>query len=350
VKYLFWIIIFSIFIVRFLATRPIFKEGQVLKISGNLLSEPNSSYGKLIFNLNGIRINLKTSEEIHYGDFIEIKGIYQKGELQKTSLLSVKTSTNVFTKIREKLVNFYKSNLREPNGSLVAGITIGAKSDLPYNLKQKLINSGTSHIVVASGTNITIFGSFVLSLLIKKLSRLKTLLLTITFIWIYTFICGLEAPIVRAVIMASIAFTGIILGRLTNTLRITFVVGLIMVIINPNWIEDVGFLLSFATTISLILFSNPINRLLKLFPEFIKEDLSTSLAAQIGSLPIILFFFGQFNPLSPLYNVLVLWTVPFIMAIGGISAILSFVYLPLAKLILNLSLPLTTYFVSIISL
>lgn len=349
-KYLLWIFLFSLLVVRFITTTPKLIDGQKVKISGTVFSEPTTSGSLKKFNLSGIPISTLTDQEIHYGDFVVLEGIYQKGELQKGKLDEIKISNNVFTIIRKKLLDFYKSSLPEPSASLVAGITVGAKSSLSYNFKTKLNNTGTSHIVVASGTNVTILAGFLMSMFITKLSRKKTLILTIISIWLYTFIAGFEAPIIRASIMSTVAFVAIIFGRVANSLRYTFLTALVMLIFVPRWLTDIGFLLSFSTTISIILFQSKLNTLLHFLPEILKEDLTTTLSAQAGSLPIILFFFGKFNPLSPIINILVLWTVPIIMIIGGISGIVSFISPGLAKIILDLSFPLTTYFVGIVSL
>lgn len=349
-KYLFWIIIFLVLFIRFIVTTPKISDGQKVKISGTIFSEPSAAGSLQKFNLSGIPVKLSGDNEIHYGDFVIVEGLYQNGELTKAKLDEIKVSNNIFTNLRKRLLDFYEGSLPQPYASLVAGITVGAKSSLSYNFKTKLNNTGTSHIVVASGTNVTILAGFLMSIFITKLSRKKTLILTIISIWFYTLITGFEAPIIRASIMGTIAFTAVIFGKVANSLRLTFLTGIIMVIIVPSWITDIGFLLSFSTTFSIILFQSKINKIFKFMPEILKEDLATTLSAQLGSLPIILYFFGKFNPLSPIINILVLWTVPIIMVIGGVSGAVSFIFPGLAKLILDLSFPLTTYFVGIVSL
>jgi competence protein ComEC len=291
---------------------------------------------------------LNSENEVHYGDEIKVEGVYKDGKLAVSKVDEIKYSSNIFAKLRTSVVEFYKSSLSEPHASLVAGITIGAKSNLSPNLSRKLRMSGTSHVVVASGMNITMVGEFVLTILLLFLSRRKSVILTILIIWFYTILTGFESPIVRAVIMATIAFTGQVFGRVSNTLRYILLSCFLMLFISPGWIKDVGFILSFATTISLVLFQSKVDKMIKFIPGIIREDLSTSIAAQIGSAPIIYYFFGNFNLLSPFINVLVLWTVPIIMILGGFSAALSFFFPELARLIVQLNYPLTSYFISVI--
>src|SRR5581483_5387845 len=268
-KFLVWGVLVVVLILRFASTRVNFVNGQLLKISGVVYSEPTTSYGKVSMNLSGIRVEIKTEEEVHYGDYLTVVGRYEKGKVVG-DLIEIKRSTGVFEWIRNRLVLFYKSSLAEPHSSLVAGITIGAKSNLSRNLIDRLRKTGTSHIVVASGTNVTLFGGFALSALVNILSRRKAVILTIISIWFYTFIAGLEAPIVRAAMMASIAFVGQEFGRVINTARITLFTGYIMIFFEPSWLIDVGFLLSFATTISLILLVPVFNKIVKFGPALLR--------------------------------------------------------------------------------
>ena len=149
--------------------------------------------------------------------------------------------------------------------------------------------------------------------------------------------------------MATVAFSGQLLGKLGNTLRYTILTAIVMLLVVPSWLGDVGFILSFATTISLILFQAKVNNFLKFIPEIIIEDLSTSVAAQIGSAPIILFFFGSVNPLSPIINCLVLWIVAPVMIIGIVSGLLSFILPGTARIMLLTIYPLTAWFVSVVN-
>src|SRR5260221_525802 len=158
-KYFFWIFLILTFLFRFLTSQPHFTNGQLLKISGRLFSEPNSSGNNIIFNLSGIRVVAK-GIDIHYGDFITIVGTYKDGSLIKGDIKEQQVSNNIFTTIRKRLVSFYENSLPQPYASLVAGITIGAKSNLPKRFSDNLKSTGTSHIVVASGMNITLVAEF----------------------------------------------------------------------------------------------------------------------------------------------------------------------------------------------
>lgn len=167
-------------------------------------------------------------------------------------------------------------------------------------------------------------------------------------VWIYAVVSGFDAPIIRAAVMGTIAFFAQAVGRLSRAWKSLLVSGLIMLIIWPGWIRDLGFILSFIATASILLFEPGIKRLLKNFPKIVRDDLSVTLAAQIGVTPIIFATFGQFNPLSPLINVLVLWTVAPVTMIAAVSGIVGLFVPWLGSILLYLSYPLTFWFVKVI--
>ena len=297
-----------------------------------------------------MKISLARFPEVHYADTIVVEGIVKEGNLDGAKLVEVKKSSNFFIGIRRRLLDFYSKALPEPHGSFISGITIGAKQSLPYDFIQKLRKTGTSHIVVASGMNVTLTSEFVFSILILFVSRKRAVFLTILSIWIYSIITSFEAPIVRAAIMLTLVLIGQYFGRLTNTLRILIVTFILMLFINSQWIIDIGFILSFATTFSLIIFESKVNRLLSFVPEIFRESLSTSISAQIGSTPMFFIFFHQFNILSPFINALVLWTVPYIMVISKMGGIAGVIAESIGRFILIFCYPMTYWFIDVINI
>ncbi|MEK7061567.1 MAG: ComEC/Rec2 family competence protein [Patescibacteria group bacterium] len=301
-------------------------------------------------NLYGFYFYLPLYPEVSYGDLISVKGTVKKKELINPELLSVSSGNNFFLNFRKRIIDFNKETLPEPHASLVAGITLGSKSEIPYDFWQKLKNTGVVHVVVASGTNVSLTAMFLISVLTVFLSRKKAIIFAFLGIWLYVVLSGFEAPLIRAGIMASFAFWAQGVGRLSYSSRVLLLTCLIMLIFNPLWLFDIGFILSFAATASLMLFQVRIANYLKIVPNFLKEGLSTSIAAQIGVAPILFVSFGQFNILSPLINMLVLWTVPGIMILGAVGGILGLIFPFLGKLILYLSYPLTWWFINIVSI
>lgn len=349
-RLLLWFILLLIVVSRYLTSSPFYKEGEKIRITAKVSSEPLrfETYQRL--SLAGLKVYLPAFPEVMYGDQVIVEGVVEKGKLKGASLVRVAESQSFLTSLRKRLIDFYKRNFPEPHASLVAGITLGAKSTLPSNFWEALTKTGTSHVVVASGMNVTLVASFLMSTLLIFLSRRKAIPAAIGGVWLYTVISGLDAPLVRAAIMGSLAFSAQELGKVANAWRILVFSALIMLIIRPDWIDDLGFILSFVATASLMLFERRVRKVISFVPEILKEGASTSLAAQIGVGPILFVTFGYFNLLSPIINALVLWTVPFIMIIGLGSGIVGIFYEPLGKLFLYLAYPLTAWFVWLIQI
>ena len=335
--------IFSV-IFRLLTLRNNYQDGQIIKITSVILEEPvRFSFSQKV-NLQGFYFYLPLYPEVGYGDVISVKGQVKKKELIKPTIISVSSGNNLLFGFRKKIIDFYRETLPEPHASLVAGITLGSKSQIPYDFWQKLKSSGVLHVVVASGMNVTFVAGFLMGLLTVIFSRKKALVFAILGIWMYVALSGFEAPLIRAGIMATLTFWAQGVGRLSFSWRVLLITCLIMLIFNPSWTGDIGFILSFVATASLMLFQTKINNYLKIVPSFLKEGLSTSIAAQIGVAPILFTSFGSFNLLSPLINMLVLWTIPGIMILGGVGGIIGLIFPFLGKLILYLSYPLTWWF------
>jgi len=150
--------------------------------------------------------------------------------------------------------------------------------------------------------------------------------------------------------MSSLLFLGQEKGRMVSSWRIFFLTAALMLIYNPDWIGDIGFILSFVSTGSLMLFEKRIREKFAKVPEVLKEGFSTSLAAQIGVAPILFVTFGQFNIWSPLINALVLWTVPYIMILGSIGGAMGLIIPFLGKFTLLMSYPFLWWFMEIVQI
>jgi competence protein ComEC len=232
---------------------------------------------------------------------------------------------------------------------LIAGITLGSKGTLASDFWQQIKNTGIVYMISASGIKVTFLVSFLMGVLTFFLPRKKAIIIVIIAIIMYLFISGFGASPVRAAVMAFLAFFGQETGRLVSSWRILFLTAGIMLAVQPDWLTDIGFALSFVSIASIMLFNKRIERLLKFIPEVLKESLSISLSAQIGLSPILFVTFGQFNIWSPLINVLVLWTVPFVMILGSLGGVVGLMWPFLGRFILLVSYPLLWWFCKIVS-
>jgi len=349
-RYLFWFLLVLLIFIRIITTQPNFSDGDKIRITTKVASEPikYDTSQRLVFY--GLKTYLPNYPEINYGDKVIVEGVVEDGKLVSPILVSLEQSVGKLYKTRLNIIKIYQKSLPEPHASLLAGLTLGSKAGLPTSFWNALKKSGTAHVVVASGMNVTLVASFLMGVLIVLMPRRSAIPLALIGVWLYSLLSGFDAPIVRAAIMGSIVFTAQALGRLQVASRALFFSAAIMLIARPDWTSDLGFILSFVATGSLMLFERKIASLIRFVPGIFREGLSTSLAAQIGVAPILYLTFGQFSLLSPIVNALVLWTVAPMTIIGGIGGILGLFSDIIGKYVIFLAYPLTSWFVWVVGI
>lgn len=242
----------------------------------------------------------------------------------------------------------------EPQAALLNGILWGTKETMPRDFYEALRRTGTLHVIALSGMNITILVALIGKLTLF-LGRKKAIFMTLLSIFVFIGFVGPSASVVRAGIMGSLTLIAVYFGRRDWSLLSLVLAAGIMLIFFANWLTDVGFQLSFLATLGIILFaSKPESQKARGVREEIlkktKDNLQTTLAAQVFTLPVMLITFKQLSLIAPVTNVLVLWIVQPIMILGFILSLLSLVFWPLAyPLAWIIWLPLT-YFIKIVEL
>lgn len=287
--------------------------------------------------------------EYHYGEELEITGkvkiINYRLGYPEIKVIEAREPAWSFKgwaiKLRKKINLVYKQALPSPYDGLVSGIVLGDKSLIPAGFWERLRLTGTLHIMVASGMNVALLGGAVLSLLTFLVKRRTAILIAIVVIYIYSIMTGLTPPITRATIMVGLIYLSHLLGREGAPARILWLTGFLMVLGNPLLVFDIGFQLSFMATAGLVYlqprFQESKYRLLR------SPDFSSTLAAQIFTLPILVGNFGQLNLISPIINLAILWAVPLILMAGMIVGLLGILWSVLANIASNLIFPLLFY-------
>ena len=271
--------------------------------------------------------------------------------------------TRVTSLLRVTLLNKIKVIFPEPEGSLLAGILLGADKGITKSLQDAFRNTGTSHIIAISGFNITILAALFITIFKRVLGRWKGAATSILAIIFYTLLVGADAAVVRAAVMGCTAIVASQLGRKQNGLNILGFAVFVMCVIDPSIPWDVGFQLSFAATLGLILYAQPMQErmikwLSKKLPEEkaqkwsepIAEYILFTFAAQLTTLPVIAYHFGQISIISFLVNPLILPAQPPVMVASGLAVLAGTVYLPLGKILAWLAWPFSMYTIRIVEL
>lgn len=312
-------------------------------------------------------ITLPRDIELDYGKTVRISGTSLRSVLsnKKTILTmylpkveAVKRSNNLSDRliqiplvasgfVRTQVGLVFMKALPADLASLLLGIVLGVKGNMSSGFSQTLSRAGVTHVIAASGMNVVVVGGFLASLFTFFFRRQHALIFTIFGILFYAFLAGMEPSIIRASIMGILVLASQIIGR---QYLASYGLGLavyFMLFIQPVLIADIGFQLSVTATAGLLYIKPLFDRFMPKIP-FIGEDLTTTLSAQVATLPILLTTFGSYSLGSILANLLVLWTVPILMAIGAAAAALTFFFQPLAILITYLSLPFLMYFEKVV--
>lgn len=253
----------------------------------------------------------------------------------------------LFLPLRTELSQKIDDILPYPQSALLSGIILGNKSNLPFYFQKQLQTTSTIHIVVVSGQNLTILAGFVMSM-VGILGRRKTIILTLFVIVFYSLITGFGVPVVRAAIMAGLAYSGKLLGKEGTGWWILFLTAGLMLLYQPNWLLNLSFQLSFLATFGVVVVAPVISEAIKKIPKLIREDFAVTVSAQLMVLPIIAYNFNQISIAGIIANSLVLWSIPLVMISGFLAMILGFIHIVLGEIAGLIPGILLTYFIYIV--
>ncbi|HAU66669.1 MAG: ComEC/Rec2-related protein [Candidatus Uhrbacteria bacterium GW2011_GWF2_39_13] len=238
---------------------------------------------------------------------------------------------------KNKLIEHLQEFIPEPHAAFLVGLVFGGSSALSPDLKQDFTQTGLSHVLAASGFNISLFSVTFLSFILSTgIGRRRGLVLTLVLLCVYVVLAGASAAVVRAGIMGSLIVVERWVSRKAYLLNLFLLTASVMLFVNPLLFFDVGFQLSFVATVAVIVFAKPLSEHLEFLPELfgLRESFAASLAAIFLTLPLILWHFGQMSLVAPFANILVLPLVPYAMALTLVGVFVAFFFGGFAQLIL----------------
>jgi competence protein ComEC len=364
------IVVLALRFVQFFHSHPPYHDGQQVNLIITLQQEPDFSYKGQKFSIKTptnqlISVSANTYPRYHYGQVVTIRGklksytfpdgktiftlYHPKIALQQDADNPIAAAANT---VRLQTRTLYRLTLPPISASLLMGMVFGANEKFPDSFRQALQTTGVLHVIAASGMNVTFVSAALLYTLGLFFNRKNALVIGGLGIVFYIFLVGFQPSILRASIMGLLAFGAGLLGRQNIAIFGLFVSGYLLLLWQPNFLFDVGFQLSFMATLGIVflkpLLDEPLGKLGKV-GELGGETVTTTLAAQLGTLPILLSVFGQFGLLSVLVNALILWTVPFVMVFGSLAAIFGLLFSPLGQLLLYPAYPFLFFFELVVS-
>ena len=232
---------------------------------------------------------------------------------------------------REKWIHALEKEIENKQVlAITLALLLGERDHISNELQQNYVNAGVVHILAVSGLHIGMLVMF-LHFILKPLKRftygsLFIFIGSVFFLWGYAFVAGLSASVVRAVTMFSFVSLGIVLKNKTNVFYSLISSALLLLLCNPFFLFSLGFQLSYIAVISIVVVQPMLNRLWKPSYKIVKYfwDLSTvSLAAQIGVLPLSLYYFHQFPGLFLLSNLVIIPCLGLVLVLGFFVLLLT---------------------------
>jgi competence protein ComEC len=211
-----------------------------------------------------------------------------------------KYRAGVFDKMKSSIVKTLNLHLKGDVFAVAMGILLGDKSYLNLELKDAFSGAGAMHLLAVSGLHVGIF-LVILQWLFKTFGRRAPRWLQfgiiLLILWAYAGITGFSPSVNRAVTMFSFVALGTLTGRRYDSINGLIASAMILLVINPYFLFDIGFQLSYGAMFGIFLFSPIIERSLFIkqkWLKFIWSGTAVALAAQLTTFPLTLYYFHQF--------------------------------------------------------
>lgn len=233
--------------------------------------------------------------------------------------------------IRERMMEQFRVwGVDQEQLPVISALTLGCKRELEEEVREIYADAGISHVLALSGMHIGIVWlllDFLLRpLMLARGGRWVKSLLSISLLWLFAFVVGLEASVVRAVVMCMLMELARLSGRKSLSMNTLAIAALAMLIYRPFYLYDVGFQLSFVAVASIILFYPLIWRAFSIKNRFCRSIvgiLAVSMAAQLGTAPLVMYYFSNFSVYFLFTNLVASLIVPFIIYGAVAMALLS---------------------------
>jgi len=340
--------------------------GEKIAFEGRIANDPvmKGEYQEAVVELTNpvsARVLLRVARypELRYCDLLELTGKVERpssesymrflekegmrGTMQfpktvKTRKGSCSSVRGALIAVKHRIMEAYASVLPPEEADFLAGLTIGARGSFSESLKTAMQASGTTHLVALSGYNITILVAVLLGMLLRIVPRRIAFALTVLVLAAFVCMAGAEASVVRAAILGFIVLLASEMGRGYDMRNAIACAALLMVFANPKVLAfDIGFQLSFLALIGIVYLKPAITDALRMphEPSVLswKENLVTTLAAQLMVAPLLVAYFGYVSVTSLAANIAILGFIPLTMGLGFLIAGCSFLWMPAAGFI-----------------
>jgi len=266
---------------------------------------------------------------VYKGDVLEISGkLYptrgaNQASMGYAKLKRVDSSNSLVDTVRRKFVAGMQTALPEPLASFGLGLLVGQRNTLPHETSQALLMVGLTHIVAVSGYNLTILLDASRRLAGKR-SKLLSVALGVSLMGMFLLFTGGSASIVRASLVSSLSLAAWYYGRKVRPLLLVLGPAALTAFVHPVYLwSDIGWYLSFLAFFGILLIAPRVLSLLypRRQPPMLAQIAVETLSAELMTIPLILYIFGQVSFVGLVANVLVVSAIPFAMLFGLIAGL-----------------------------
>ena len=346
----------------------------MLNIKKNKIKKDAPKFGNIV-EITGTYEEPSTARNykgFDYRQYLKSRNIYGTIDCEKYEIIAT-NKINVASNIVNYVQNNIKENmfniLDEEQSALCVGILIGDREKISDITEDNFKKSNLTHMLAVSGSHIT-YIIVALTTILSKTNRKFSLIITILFLLFFTVLTGFTASVLRASIMGIITLLASILHRKSDTINNLGISSIIILIYNPYLLVDAGFLLSYAGTIGIILFSKKISNGIRIIVNkinpnllnieqnnnskilFVKSiiekiilyvisSLSVTLSANIVIIPIMAYMFSTISFTFWISNILAGPVMEMVTIFGFIVYFISIIFPILAQflgIVLNLLL------------
>lgn len=233
--------------------------------------------------------------------------------IEKPSKQNLNIIENLANKTNTSISEIFSTHLSTDTSAICKALCIADKSELTSTIKKEFSRAGASHILAVSGMHVGIIFTAISTLLglISKRRNYTNIsnLVAIIFLWFYAFICGLQPSIVRACTMFTVPIIAKILNRDNISFNCLLFTAFCMLIYDYSYLFNIGFQLSFLAVAGILLFQE---RIFNIFPLqnkiliWLWSMTSVSIAAQITTLPLTIYYFHNIPVLSLISNLFII--------------------------------------------
>lgn len=319
--------------------------GQTVLVAGVIDGDAETDEGGTSFKLSELRfgeeevfvrgslyISEYKNEKLARGDKVVLEGKLAEGfgtyagYMYRPTIRAITRPEpgDLVLKVRNWFAERIRGLVPEPEVSLGLSYLLGMKAGLPEDLSENLRIVGLVHIVVASGAHLSILVE-VAKKVFGKISRFSGLLFSILFVVFFMSMVGWTPSILRAGVMAILTLLAWYVGRKFSPIRIILIVAGFTLMINPMFIINLGWLLSFASYAGIMILGPIITKLFygEKKPGFFGSTIITTLSATLMTLPITLYFYGTVSLISVFANLLILPTLPYAMGLVFMTGVFA---------------------------